>query len=66
LYAAPYDRMEGMKMEPLIAVPPDASDREVFEIFDKYNLHSLAVVDGNGRPIGAIEVDDVVTRLRNR
>src|ERR1700739_233424 len=66
LYAAPYDRMEGMKMEPLIAVPPDASDREVVEIFDKYNLHSLAVVDENGRPIGAIEVDDVVTRLRNR
>jgi Mg/Co/Ni transporter MgtE len=66
LYAAPSDRMEGMKMEPLIAVPPDASDREVFEIFDKYNLHSLAVVDENRRPIGAIEVDDIVTRLRHR
>jgi magnesium transporter len=66
LYAAPYDRMEGMKMEPLISVPPDASDKEVFEIFDKYNLRSLAVVDETRRPVGAIEVDDIVTRLRNR
>jgi len=66
LYAAPYDRMDGLKMEPLISITPDAADKEVFEVFDKYNLHSLAVVDENGRPIGAIEVDDVVTRLRNR
>jgi hypothetical protein len=29
-------------------------------------LHSLAVVDARGRPIGAIAVDDIVTRLRNR
>jgi len=27
-------------------------------------LRSLAVVDLSGRPIGAITVDDVVTRLR--
>ncbi len=66
LYAAPYDRMDGLKMEPLISIAPDAADKEVFELFDKYNLHSLAVVDEEGRPIGAIEVDDVVTRLRNR
>jgi Mg/Co/Ni transporter MgtE len=55
-----------LKMEPLLSVPPDAHDKEVFEIFDKYNLHSLAVVNEDGRPIGAIEVDDVVTRIRNR
>ena len=45
-------------------MPPDAEDKEVFELFDKYNLHSLAVVDTPGCPIGAIEVDDVVTRIR--
>jgi len=50
----------------LLSVPPDAHDKEVFELFDKYNLHSLAVVDALGRPIGAIEVDDVVTRIRHR
>jgi Mg/Co/Ni transporter MgtE len=35
----------------------------VFELFDKYNLRTLAVVDENGRPLGVIAVDDVVHRL---
>jgi magnesium transporter len=52
-----------MKYEPLIWVPPDAREKEVFELFDKYNLRSLTVVDGNRRPLGTITVDDVVTRL---
>src|SRR6202140_2471679 len=66
LFAAPDERMEALKMEPLLSISPDAQDKEVFELFDKYNLHSLAVVDSLGRPIGAIEVDDVVTRIRHR
>jgi magnesium transporter len=66
LLAPPSERMEMLKMEPLLSVPPDADQKEVFEMFDKYNLHSLAVVDDLGRPIGAIEVDDIVTRLRKR
>jgi magnesium transporter len=65
LFAPPDEHMESLKMEPLLSVPPDASDDEVFELFDKYNLHSLAVIDSLGRPIGAIEVDDVVTRIRH-
>jgi len=52
-----------MKYEPLIWVPPDAQEKEVFELFDKYNLRSLTVVDQNRRPLGTITVDDVVTRL---
>ena len=40
------------------------SDKEVFELFDKYNLRSLTVVNDENRPIGAITVDDVVSRLR--
>jgi Mg/Co/Ni transporter MgtE len=55
-----------LKSEPLVWVPADAREREVFELFDKYNLRSLAVVDGSGRPVGAITVDDVVTRLREQ
>ncbi len=52
-----------MKYEPLIWVPPDAQEKEVFELFDKYNLRSLTVVGENRRPLGTITVDDVVTRL---
>jgi magnesium transporter len=53
-----------LKSEPLVSIAPDANEKEVFAIFDKYNLRSLAVVDISGRPIGAITVDDVITRLR--
>jgi magnesium transporter len=66
LLAPPGERMDTLKMEPLLSVHPDAEDKEVFEIFDKYNLHSLAVVNDFGHPMGSIEVDDIVTRLRNR
>jgi CBS domain-containing protein/sporulation protein YlmC with PRC-barrel domain len=65
LLLAPEDQsVAELKSEPLVWVPADAHEREVFELFDKYNLRSLAVVDPSGRPIGAITVDDVVTRLR--
>ncbi|PYU03646.1 MAG: hypothetical protein DMG34_12560, partial [Acidobacteria bacterium] len=40
-----------------------ASEKEVFEIFDKYNLRMLTIIDEDKRPIGAITVDDVVSRL---
>ena len=43
---------------------PDARDKDVFELFDKYNLRSLTVVNDENCPIGAITVDDVVSRLR--
>jgi magnesium transporter len=55
-----------LKFEPLVSVAPDADEKEVFELFDKYNLRSLGVVDPNGRPVGVIAVDDVVSRLRAR
>src|SRR5271170_2916581 len=57
-------RMSELAFEPLLSVTPDAHDKNVFEIFDKYNLRSLTVVDGAKHPIGNITVDDVVSRMR--
>jgi CBS domain-containing protein len=59
-------RLAELRAEPLVSISPEADEKEVFELFDKYNLRSLAVVDPSGRPIGAITVDDVVSRLRSR
>lgn len=58
--------MRELRSEPLLSVRPDTSEQEVFELFDKYNLRSLAVVNEEQRPIGVITVDDVVSRLRSR
>ncbi|MGB9068016.1 MAG: CBS domain-containing protein [Candidatus Acidiferrales bacterium] len=59
-------RMAELAFQPLVSIKPDASDKEVFEIFDKYNLRSLAVVNEESQPIGAITVDDVVSRMRSQ
>ena len=64
LLAGDDEPLAQLKSEPLVSVGPDAKEKEVFALFDKYNLRTLAVVDASGRPIGAITVDDVITRLR--
>ena len=51
--------------EPYIACAPDTPDDEVAELFDKYNLITLAVVDEHGRLSGIITADDVITMLRH-
>jgi magnesium transporter len=56
-------RMEELRFEPILSVRPDTSEKEVFDLFDKYNLRGLTVVDADNRPIGAITVDDVVSRM---
>src|SRR2546422_5188799 len=63
LLAATDQRMTELKMEPLLSLPASADDKEVFELFDKYNLRMLTVIDKVNRPIGAITVDDVVSHL---
>ncbi len=63
LLAASDQRMTELRMEPLLSLPPNADDKEVFELFDKYNLRMLTVIDKEKRPIGAITVDDVVSHL---
>jgi magnesium transporter len=66
LLAAPEQRMSELKTEPLLSVETDADDEEVVELFDKYNLRTLTVVDKENRPIGTITVDDVVSRLAKK
>jgi flagellar motility protein MotE (MotC chaperone)/sporulation protein YlmC with PRC-barrel domain len=41
-----------------------AKDKEVAELFDKYNLRSLPVVDQHGRIAGAIHAEQVIAQLR--
>ncbi len=41
-----------------------ASDKEVAEMFDKYNLRSLPVLDAHGRVAGAIHAEQVIALLR--
>jgi CBS domain-containing protein len=63
LLAEPEQRLADLKTAPLLTVSPDTDETEVFELFDKYNLRTLTVVNQDKHPIGTITVDDVVSRL---
>jgi magnesium transporter len=65
LLAVPEQHMGELKTEPLVSITAGESEKDVFELFDKYNLRMLTVLDQERRPIGVVTVDDVVSRLVN-
>ena len=46
--------------------PPTCSQNELAEMFDKYNLHALPVVDAQGRMVGVVQADHVISFLREK
>ena len=66
LVLAPHDAaLSSLAVDPLITVHPCADEHEVAEIFDKYNLLTLPVVDEEtGALTGVITADDVISILR--
>jgi magnesium transporter len=51
--------------EPYVACARDTPQDEVADLFDKYNLLTLPVVDEHGRIAGIITADDVIAMLRH-
>jgi len=52
--------------EPLIRVNVNERQKRVIELFDKYNLLALPVVDDDDRLAGVITADDVISVLREK
>ena len=63
LLASSEQKMTELRSDPLLSIAADADEKDVFELFDKYNLRMLTVIDDERRPIGTVTVDDVVSRL---
>jgi magnesium transporter len=55
-----------LTQEPLVLTHKEASDNEVAELFDKYNLVTLPVVDEQSKLVGVVTSDDVITMLRSK
>ena len=67
LFIAPTDaRLRSLASETLIQVSVDERRDRVTETFDKYNLLTLPVVDDEGKLVGVITADDVISVLRSR
>jgi magnesium transporter len=62
--AKPDDKLTSLTQEPLIFCHAGAREKEVAELFDKYNLLTLPVVDDTGKLTGVITSDDVISLLR--
>ncbi|MBV9302874.1 MAG: magnesium transporter [Acidobacteriaceae bacterium] len=56
--------LKDLASEPLLYVHAHEKQDRIAELFDKYNLLTLPVVDGKQRLLGVITVDDVVALLR--
>jgi magnesium transporter len=55
-----------LAQEPLISCRENAKEREFAELFDKYNLLTLPVIDENNQLAGVITPDDVIAMLRSK
>lgn len=67
LFAADTDQpLAELAADSPIQVNVDATEKEVTELFDKYNLLCLPVTDEDGTLTGVITADDVITVLRQR
>ena len=58
--------LKDLSLEPLISAHAGANEKAVAELFDKYNLLTLPVVDDDGRMTGVITADDVISLLRSK
>ncbi|HET9280834.1 MAG TPA: CBS domain-containing protein [Candidatus Angelobacter sp.] len=59
-------RLGTLSPEHVIYAEANASDKDVAEMFDKYNLATLPVVDEEQRLAGIITADDIISLLRDR
>jgi len=62
--AEPATPMLSLTQEPLVLSHQGVGENEVAELFDKYNLLTLPVVDDHNKLTGVITSDDVISMLR--
>jgi magnesium transporter len=62
--ARPETPLKSLTQEPLIFTNSNAKEKDFAELFDKYNLLTLPVVDDNKKLTGVITSDDIISLLR--
>lgn len=62
--ALPETRLAVLAEQRFISCHADAHQQQVAELFDKYNLRALPVLDSAARLVGVVEADHVIAFLR--
>ena len=65
IVAKPEVRLAVLAEARFISCPANAHQKQVAELFDKYNLRALPVLDEEGRLVGVVEADHVIAFLRD-
>ena len=60
LVVDPASRAEEVMNPDIVTVAVDTDQEEVASMFAKYDLYSMPVIDGSGRLVGRITVDDII------
>jgi CBS domain-containing protein/sporulation protein YlmC with PRC-barrel domain len=66
IMAQPETRVAVLSDARVLSCPADLNQNSLAEMFDKYNLHALPVVDLQGRMVGVVHADHVISYLRER
>ncbi len=66
MLARPESRLAVLTESQVISCRVDTDEDEVAELFDKYNLRTLPVVNSGDKLVGIVEADDVISFLRGR
>ena len=64
--AQPETRLSVLTDARVLSCPANTKQNELAEIFDKYNLHALPVVDAQGRMVGVVQAEQVISFLREK
>ncbi len=64
--AQPDTRVSVLTEPRVLSCPADMKQDDVAELFDKYNLHALPVVDAQGRMVGVVQSEQVISFLREK
>ena len=64
--ASPATPLKELCAETLVKVSVDEKQERVIELFDKYNVLTLPVLDAEGRLAGVITADDIISVLRQK
>jgi sporulation protein YlmC with PRC-barrel domain/CBS domain-containing protein len=64
--AQPETRLAVLAEPRVLSCPADMHQNALAEVFDKYNLHALPVVDSHNRMVGVVHADHVISFLREK
>jgi Mg/Co/Ni transporter MgtE len=64
--AQPETRLAVLTEPRVLSCPADLRQDDLAELFDKYNLHALPVVDAQNRMVGVVQADHVISFLREK